>query len=207
MLEVGRSDVSTGAKPVAPSRRRLLALALLAPALAGLPGCASRPPEPPPPELPPLPEVRRIVLVHPQSGERADVIYYHNGDYDRRAMDSVNLLLRDRNTGEKAPIDPALMDFLFDLFFRTGLPATTEVQVLSGYRSPQTNARLVKANPQAARESFHMQGKALDFRVPALPGPALAEIAKTMQRGGAAFYPGTGHIHIDTGPVRTWKTR
>lgn len=190
-----------------PARRLILSACLAAAVLPVLSGCASRPPEPPPPELPPLPGLRRVVLVHPQSGERADVIYYHNGGYDPRAMDSVNLLLRDRNTGEKAPIDPALMDFLFDLFYRTGLPATTEVQVLSGYRSPQTNARLVKANSQAARESFHMQGKALDFRVPALPGPALAEIAKTMQRGGAAFYPGTGHIHIDTGPVRTWKTR
>ncbi|ACJ00293.1 YcbK family protein [Rhodospirillum centenum] len=190
-----------------PARRLILSACLAAPALALLSGCAARPPEPPPPELPPLPGLRRVVLVHRQSGERADVIYFHNGGYDPRAMESVNLLLRDRNTGEKAPIDPALMDFLFDLFYRTGLPPTTEVQVLSGYRSPQTNAKLVKANSQAARESFHMQGKALDFRVPALPGPALAEIAKTMQRGGAAFYPGTGHIHIDTGPVRTWKTR
>lgn len=170
--------------------------------------CASRAPDlPSGPSLPPLPAVRRVVLVHPASGERADVIYFHNGGYDPRALEKVALLLRDRNTGERGAIDPALLDFVFDLLYRTGLPPSTEVHVSSGYRSVRTNAQLVKNNPQAARESFHLQGKALDFKVPMLPGPALAEIAKTMQRGGAAFYPSTGHTHIDTGPVRTWRTR
>ncbi|QJE71762.1 DUF882 domain-containing protein [Aerophototrophica crusticola] len=175
-----------------------------------LAACAARAPVPeegPPPDLPPLPDVRRVVLVHPQSGERADVVYFHNGGYDKRALEKVNLLLRDRNSGEVAGIDPLLLDFVFDLLYRTGLPPTTEVHVSSGYRSPQSNAQLVKQNGGAARESFHLQGKALDFKVPVLPGGALAEIAKTMQRGGAAYYPSTGHTHIDTGPVRTWRTR
>ncbi|WP_162305844.1 YcbK family protein [Oleisolibacter albus] len=173
-----------------------------------LSACASRAPQPPEaPELPPLPDVRRVVLVHPQSKERADVVYYHNGGYDPRAMETIDLLLRDRSTGETTRTDPLLMDFVFDLLYRTGLPSSTEVLISSGYRSPQTNAKLVSQNGNAARESFHMQGKAIDFKVPILPGAALAEIAKTMQRGGAAYYPTTGHTHIDTGPVRTWKTR
>ncbi|HYC05906.1 MAG TPA: DUF882 domain-containing protein [Azospirillaceae bacterium] len=169
---------------------------------------AGRPPaEPSPPDLPPLPDLRRIVLVHQPSGEKADVVYWFNGQYDPRAMERVKLVLRDRNDGTVGEIDPLLLDFLFDLLYRTGLPSSTEIHVYSGYRSPQTNARLVKANPQAARESFHMQGKAVDIKVPILPGAAIAEIAKTMQRGGAAYYPSTGHTHVDTGPVRTWRTR
>lgn len=173
----------------------------------GLAGCAARPPLPPePPPLPALPDVRRVVLVHPPSNERLDTIYFHNGTYDDRAMEKVRLMLRDRNTGASRAIDPLLLDFVYDLLFRTGLPPTTEVAVLSGYRSPETNARLIRDGRPAARESFHLQGKALDFRLASLPGPAMAEIAKTMQRGGAAFYPSTNHTHIDTGPVRTWRT-
>jgi len=172
-----------------------------------LAGCAARAPDFEVPDLPPLPEVRRVVLVHPPSGERVDVVYHHSGRYDPAAMREIGRLLRDRNTGETVPIDPLLMDFLFDLISRTGLPPSTEVHISSGYRSPQSNARLVSQNAGAARESFHMQGKAIDFRIPILPGAALAEIAKTMQRGGAAFYPSSGHTHIDTGPVRTWRTR
>jgi uncharacterized protein YcbK (DUF882 family) len=189
--------------------RRLLCLLLAAAALA-LSGCASRPPQTPPEsavELPPLPDVRRVVLTYPRTKEVVDVIYFYNGDYDRDAMAKISHLLRDRRTGEERPIDPLLMDFLFDLLMRTGLPPTTVVEVTNGFRSAGTNADLVKVNGNAARESYHLQGKAMDFRVPLLPGPALGEIAKTMQRGGAAYYPSTGHTHIDTGPNRTWRTR
>lgn len=190
------------------SRRRLLPLCF-APLL--LSACASRVPVPPAeeplPDLPPLPDLRRIVLAHPRSGERVDVIYFHNGAYDRDAMAKIERLMRDRKTGEVGRIDPLLMDFMFDLLLRTGLPPTTVVEVTDGFRSAGTNADLVKVNSNAARESYHLSGRAMDFKVPLLPGPALGEIAKTMQRGGAAYYPSTGHTHIDTGPNRTWKTR
>lgn len=187
------------------SRRTLLAaLVLLA-----LAACSTSPPEEggPPPDLPPLPAVRRIVLFHAKSGEQLDLIYFHSNSYDPRAMQKIDVLLRDRQTGQIGRIDPLLMDFMFDLLQRTGLPPSTVVQVTDGFRSPGTNADLVRDNPNAARESYHLQGRAMDFKVPLLPGPALGEIAKTMQRGGAAYYPSTGHTHIDTGPNRTWKTR
>lgn len=189
------------------SRRALLAALMLAPLTA----CSTRPPAPeeegPPPDLPPLPAVRRIVLAHLKSGEMVDVIYFYNNAYDPKAMQRIDHLLRDRRTGQAGRIDPLLMDFMFDLLQRTGLPPTTVVQVTDGFRSPGTNQDLVRDNPNAARESYHLQGRAMDFKVPLLPGAALGEIAKTMQRGGAAYYPSTGHTHIDTGPNRTWKTR
>jgi uncharacterized protein YcbK (DUF882 family) len=190
-----------------PSRRALLALFALSPLTACSSGPRPEDEEGLPPDLPPLPAVRRIVLSHVKSGERADVVYFYNNAYDPRAMQKIELLLRDRRTGQVGRIDPLLMDFMFDLLQRTGLPPSTEVQVTDGFRSPGTNADLVRDNPNAARESYHLQGRAMDFKVPVLPGPALGEIAKTMQRGGAAYYPSTGHTHIDTGPNRTWKTR
>jgi uncharacterized protein YcbK (DUF882 family) len=185
--------------------RRLVLTGLL----AALAGCAGRAPAPSDQEivLPELPAVRRIVLRHKASGERLDVVYFSSGQYDPSVMARVRHLLRDRVSGEVGPIDPLLLDFIYDLLSRTGLPSSTEVLVFSGFRSPQTNAQLIKRGAPAGRESFHLQGKAIDLKVGTLPGPALAEIAKTMQRGGAAFYPATGHLHIDTGPVRTWKAR
>ncbi|MFV3127569.1 YcbK family protein [Niveispirillum sp. KHB5.9] len=189
--------------------RRALLLSVLS--LVPLAACSTRPPageeDGPPPDLPPLPDVRRIVLSHPKSRERVDVIYFHSGAYDPRALQQIDQLLRDRRTGQVGRIDPLLMDFMFDLLQRTGLPPTTVVEVTDGFRSPGTNADLVRDNANAARESYHLQGRAMDFKVPLLPGAALGEIAKTMQRGGAAYYPSTGHTHIDTGPNRTWKTR
>ncbi len=89
-------------------------------------------------ELPPLPDVRRVVLTYPRTKEVVDVIYFYNGDYDRDAMARISHLLRDRRTGEERPIDPLLMDFLFDLLMRTGLSPTTVVEVTDGFRSAGT---------------------------------------------------------------------
>jgi uncharacterized protein YcbK (DUF882 family) len=181
-----------------------LAVATLLVALAA---CTTRPPPAPEPALPPLPDNRRIVLMHPPSKERLDVIYWHNGRYDAAAMESIGRLARDRTTGEAHLIDPQVIDFLFDLLQRSGLPSSTEIHVISGFRSATTNAALIKAGEQAAKQSLHLDGKALDVKIPLLPGAAIGEIAKTMQRGGAAYYPSDGHTHVDTGAVRTWKTR
>jgi uncharacterized protein YcbK (DUF882 family) len=172
-----------------------------------LAACTTRPPEILEPALPPLPDNRRIVLVHPPSKERLDVIYWRGGRYDPAAMESIARLARDRSSGQVHAIDPQVIDFLFDLLSRSGLPSSTEIHVLSGFRSRATNAALVRSGEQAARQSLHMEGKALDVRIPLLPGGAIGEIAKTMQRGGAAFYPADGHTHVDTGAVRTWRTR
>lgn len=194
-------------------------------ALAPLTGCGSSKPTPPPPsgsssggELGPAGRApvregravvagdRRVVLVHLPDREKIDVVYWHDGAYDPAAMAAINHLMRDHNTGEEHAIAPELIDFMAGLIARVGLPSSTEVDITSGYRSPATNAALAKVNHNAARESYHMRGEAADIHIPALPGKAIAEIAKTMQWGGAAFYDGSGHTHVDTGPVRTWAT-
>ncbi len=149
---------------------------------------------------------RRIVLSHPKSGERLDLVYYKRGAYDPAAMDSINRLFRDRRAGEIGEIDPELIDFMVDIRTRLGLPATVEFEILSGYRSPQTNAALARSNGKVATDSLHMRGYAVDFRAKGVHGGAIAEIAKTMQRGGVSFYPDDNHVHVDIGNIRTWKT-
>lgn len=150
-------------------------------------------------------ERRFISLRHPESGEAVAVTYIRHYQYDPDALLQIDHIFRDRHNNEAIAIDPKLIDFIADLRDRIGLPETVTFDITSGYRSPETNAMLARSSRSVARESWHIKGKAVDLRVPNVTGKAMAEIAKTMQRGGVAFYPKTGHVHIDTGGVRTWQ--
>lgn len=150
---------------------------------------------------------RFISLRHPPSGEAVHAAYIHGGRYDRSVLRRIDHLCRDRHNGAETAIDPKLVDFIADLRDRIGLPETVTFDILSCYRSPATNGALARSDRAVARESWHVKGRAVDLRVPSLTGRAMAEIAKTMQRGGVAFYPKSGHAHIDTGEVRTWAVR
>jgi uncharacterized protein YcbK (DUF882 family) len=148
--------------------------------------------------------VRRIVLVYPYTHEVLDATYYHDGHYDQSELRKIDRLLRDRHTDTVGDIDPELIDYLIDIRKRLGLPATVPFQILSGYRTPETNAALAVSNANVAKESLHIHGWAVDFRVEGVNGSAICEIAKTMQRGGVAYYPKDNHVHVDLGNIRTW---
>jgi len=150
---------------------------------------------------------RRIVLLHPYSSERLDIIYYHDGRYDPKAMKKIDHLFRDRHAGVAGRIDPELIDYLVDIRTRLDLPSNVVFEILSGYRTPATNRHLSYTNGNVAKESLHMRGWAVDFRIPGVNGRAICEIAKTMQRGGVAYYPEDNHVHVDLGNIRSWKTR
>ena len=150
---------------------------------------------------------RRIVLLHPESGEKLDIIYAHNSSYDRKAMEKINRLFRDRHANVVGDIDTELIDYMVDIRTRLGLPSSVVFQVLSGYRTAETNAMLARHNKNVALESTHIHGWAVDFRIANVDGRAICEIAKTMQRGGVAYYPHDNHVHIDLGNIRTWKEK
>ncbi len=150
---------------------------------------------------------RTIILVRYKTDERLNLIYYANGQYDPKAMKAIDYLFRDRQTGEVAKIDPELIDYLVDIRTRLGLPPSVVFEILSGYRSHDTNEKLRDSNGQVAKESLHMHGWAVDFRIRNVNGKAIAEIAKTMQRGGVSYYPSSNHIHVDLGNIRTWATK
>jgi uncharacterized protein YcbK (DUF882 family) len=150
---------------------------------------------------------RRIVLLHPESGESLDVVYYHDEHYDRKILDKINYLFRDRHANQIGVIDPELIDYLVDIRTRFNLPPTVTFEILNGYRTPETNARMAKTNKNVAIESLHVHGWAVDFRIPGVDGRAICEIAKTMQRGGVAYYPKSHHVHVDLGNIRTWKEK
>jgi len=150
---------------------------------------------------------RSIVLVHPASGESLASVYWRSDGYDQQALADLALLFRDRRTGEVAPVDPALIDMLVELRQRLGLPEAAPIHLTSGYRSPVTNASLAKSSPHVAENSYHIRGQAADIRIPGVPSERVAEAAAAMRRGGYALYAHSGHVHVDTGPYRTWAPK
>ncbi len=183
--------------------KRACAVRVFAPLLlvaAGLAGCASQPTG-----LGDGP--RSVVLNHP-SGETVAVTYWRpGGGYDADALREISVLFRDRRSGETIPVDPALIDTLVELRQRTGAPPEAPIRLTSGYRSPASNALLARTNANVADNSYHMRGQAADFSIPGVSPARLAEEAAAMRRGGYAMYPSTGHVHVDTGPFRTWTPK
>ena len=148
------------------------------------------------------PAERTLAFHNLHTGEDLEVAYWANGDYLGDELTAVNRLLRDFRTGEIHPIDTALLDQLYLLQHQMGTERA--FHVISGYRSPQTNASLRSTSSGVAKRSLHMQGKAIDIR---LPGANLAELHRTamaMKAGGVGYYPKSDFIHIDTGRVRYW---
>jgi uncharacterized protein YcbK (DUF882 family) len=145
---------------------------------------------------------RVISLVHTHTSERLTLPYWGDGTYLPGSLARVETFLRDFRTGECHPIDPALLDQLHDLRLATG--STAPFQVISGYRSPQTNEALRMERGGQARHSLHMQGRAIDVRLADVRSSTLREAALELARGGVGFYRSSDFVHVDTGPVRHW---
>jgi uncharacterized protein YcbK (DUF882 family) len=148
------------------------------------------------------PASRVLTLSHTHTGERLVVDYFQNGNYAADALAAVNHFLRDFRTGDVYPIDPGLLDLLHRL---GGMTETTKpFQVISGYRSPATNAMLRQHSDGVASGSLHMRGQAIDIRLADVPLGALKRVAVEMHRGGVGYYPASDFVHVDTGRPRTW---
>jgi uncharacterized protein YcbK (DUF882 family) len=147
----------------------------------------------------------RIVLWNKPSGEKIDVVYRHDGQYDKEAFGKIDYIFRDRHTGEEHGVDPGLVELIAGLRDRMAMAPDTQIEILSGYRSPETNKKLARTNRYVAKQSYHMKGQAADIRIPGMNSRAMELVAKTVQRGGVAIYPDSGHVHVDVGPVRGWE--
>ena len=146
---------------------------------------------------------RSLSFVHTHTGETLTTQYFCDGCYQPREMDRINHLLRDFRTGEQHDIDPRVLDILSDLQVFTDRALT--FQIISGYRSPHTNATLHSRSHQVAEHSLHMQGEAIDIRVDALPTARLHQAALSLARGGVGYYPTSDFVHVDCGRVRQWQ--
>jgi uncharacterized protein YcbK (DUF882 family) len=145
---------------------------------------------------------RSLTLRNLHTGERVSQPYWVNGSYLPDALSAINTVLRDHRSGEVYPIDPGLLDLLSALQGRVG--SRREYEVISGYRSPATNATLQANSSGVAKRSLHMQGRAIDIRLPGTRLQQLHRAAREMKAGGVGLYTGSNFIHVDTGRVRYW---
>lgn len=145
---------------------------------------------------------RRLVFYHTHTAKRLEVVYARGGEYLDTALDDVEVFLADFRTGERATIDPELLDLLHDLRARLGSDGAFEV--ISAYRSPQTNEMLRQRGSGVAQFSQHMVGKAIDVRLRGVPLARLRDAALELRRGGVGYYAESDFVHLDTGRVRRW---
>lgn len=146
---------------------------------------------------------QRILAMHNlHTGEETEVVYWRDGRYEAGGLADLNTLLRDHRSGEVWDMDPELLDQLYLLQRQVGVERP--YQIISGYRSPSTNAMLRGQSKGVAKRSLHMQGRAIDVRLPGYPLAKLRETALAMQAGGVGYYPKSNFLHLDTGRVRFW---
>lgn len=146
---------------------------------------------------------KRIALLNLHTGERLESEYFRDGAYVPEALSAIDVLLRDFRTGERHAIDPALMDYLVDVAHTVG--ADPAFSVISGYRSPQSNAHLREQSTGVAQRSLHMEGRAIDVRMNSVDCASLAARAEDLKRGGVGYYRASDFVHLDTGAFRTWR--
>jgi uncharacterized protein YcbK (DUF882 family) len=140
----------------------------------------------------------RLYNIH--TDESLDVTYFSDGSYDFVALDKINHLLRCHYNNTVKPIDVGVLDLLCQVKDRIG--ADKEIQIISGYRSPEYNDYLRSIGRNVAKNSYHMKGVAIDFSIPGFSMGSLSRAAKSFFAGGVGQY--AEFVHIDTGPVRYW---
>lgn len=144
---------------------------------------------------------KTLTVEHRQSGEKVSVAYKQGANYDRSALEKIYHVMRDRHTDSVTEIDIRLIDLLSDVQATFG---HKPMELLSGYRTAETNRRLRRRNRRVARNSYHIRAMAADIRLKDVSNRALKQVAINMERGGVGYYGRSGWIHLDVGPVRTW---
>ena len=150
-----------------------------------------------------LPQRRALSFLNLHTEESLKTVYCKHGRYIAESLFGINHILRDHRTGEVRWIDPRLLDLIFRI--RMQIKPQDAFHIISGYRSPQTNALLRKNGRGVAKHSFHLLGKAVDLRLPEISLSRLRDIAAKQRGGGIGYYPRSNFIHLDIGPIRYWN--
>jgi len=149
-----------------------------------------------------LPE-RRLRLTNAHTWEKLDLVYWADGAYIPDSMAAINHLMRDHRANRVKAIDVKLIDQLYILV--NALETEEQVHILSGYRTPETNAALRKRSNGVAKYSLHMEARAMDINIPGIHAKDIHTNAIAMKAGGVGYYAKSGFVHIDTGKVRNWQ--
>ena len=146
---------------------------------------------------------RKLALNNLHTGEELQTEYFNGRGYQNTELAKLNHLCRDFRRNESIAMDTGLFDQLSAI--QKVIGCDTQVQIISGYRSPATNEMLRgKSHGGVAKKSMHMLGKAMDFRLEGVPLDEVRKAALSLKAGGVGYYPGSNFVHIDTGRVRFW---
>lgn len=147
---------------------------------------------------------RQLSFYHTHTRRKLDVIYAREGHYINTALTDINVFLSDFRTHDVIEMDPGLLDLIHDV--RELLGSHGRYEVISAYRSPQTNEMLRTRSDDSgvAKNSQHLLGRAIDVRLDDVKLTELRDAAITLQRGGVGYYKDSNFVHIDTGSVRRW---
>jgi len=145
---------------------------------------------------------REINLVNTHTSERLKLCYFRDGGFVAEACQRLDHLLRDFRSGDVHTIDPRLYDLVYSI--QTEVGHNGQVEIISGYRSPATNAQLRTGSTGVAKRSLHMQGKALDIRLSGVDTSKVRDAALALRAGGVGYYGKSDFVHVDTGRVRHW---
>ncbi len=147
-------------------------------------------------------EQKRLVFFHTHTGKSLDVVFAVGDEPIPAALNQINDFLADFRNGEVIEIDPELLHLLYDI--QQSLGSSGRYEVISAFRSPQTNEMLREQGRGVARKSQHILGTAIDVRLSDVELRDLRDAALAQQRGGVGYYPRSNFVHIDTGRVRQW---
>lgn len=145
---------------------------------------------------------RSLKLQNLHTGEKVATEFWADGTYIPGGLADISKVLRDHRSGTVHPIDPSLLDLLYKV--QSSLETSSPFHVISGYRSPASNAKLASASTGVAKRSMHMDGKAIDIRMPGIELTSLHKAAKVLKGGGVGFYASSNFVHMDVGRVRYW---
>ncbi|HDH34067.1 MAG TPA: DUF882 domain-containing protein [Nitrospirae bacterium] len=148
-------------------------------------------------------DVRELHFYNLYTYEDLKITYWREGWYIPEALSDINHIFRDIRTGKVKAINKELLDLLFNI--RKKINVDAPFQIVSGYRTPQSNAILRKLKKGVAKNSLHMYGKAVDIRVPGFSLRTLRREAKKLELGGVGYYPQAHFVHVDVGEVRYWR--
>lgn len=147
-------------------------------------------------------DIRRIRMYSGRTGERLDMIYWVDGKYIKDAVKEVNHFMRDWRTDQVKEMDLRTIDIM--AASHNLLDVDEPYMLLSGYRSPKTNAMLRRRSRGVAKNSLHMKGQAADLRLASRSVGQMARAAQSCRAGGVGRYSGSNFVHMDCGDVRSW---
>ncbi len=145
---------------------------------------------------------KQLSFYNRHTGERFKGDFWVDGQYQADIITEFNHLLRDHRQNVAAPMDKRLFEYLYTL--QSQLQTDKEIHVISGYRSPHTNQMLASRSNGVAKKSYHMKGMAMDIAIPGVNLADVRQAALSLKLGGVGYYPRSGFVHVDSGPVRSW---